>query len=30
MWNATMYNCYGQERMQPSIDLVNQIREKKF
>ncbi len=30
MWNATMYNCYGQERMQPSIDLVNQIREKNF
>ena len=30
MWNAGMYNQYGQERMQPSLDLVNRIRERNF
>lgn len=30
MWNAGMYNRYEQERMQPSIDLVNRMRERNF
>lgn len=30
MWNAGMYNQYGQERMQPSLDLVNRIQERNF
>lgn len=30
MWNAEIYNRYGKERIQPSIDLVGRIREMKF
>lgn len=30
MWNAEIYNRYGKERIQPSIDLVARIREMKF
>lgn len=30
MWNADIYNYYGKERIQPSIDLVNRIRDKSF
>ena len=30
MWNAEVYNRYGKERIQPSIDLVGRIREMKF
>lgn len=30
MWNADIYNCYGKERIQPSIDLVNRIIDKDF
>ena len=30
MWNAEIYNRYGKERIQPSIDLVDRIREMKF
>lgn len=25
MWNAEIYNRYGKERIQPSIDLVARI-----
>lgn len=25
MWNAEIYNRYGKERMQPSIDLVDRV-----
>lgn len=25
MWNADIYNKYGKERMQPSMDLVHRI-----
>lgn len=25
-----MYNQYGQERMQPSLDLVNRVQERSF
>lgn len=30
MWNAEIYNRYGKERIQSSIDLVDRIREMKF
>ncbi len=30
MWNAEIYNRYGKERIQPSMDLVVRIREMKF
>ena len=30
MWNADIYNYYGKERIQPSIDLVNRIRDKRL
>lgn len=30
MWNAEMYNYYDKERIQPSIDLVNRIRDNCF
>lgn len=30
MWNAEIYNCYGKERIQPSIDLVGRIKDMKF
>lgn len=30
MWNAEIYNRYGKERIQPSIDLVARVREMKF
>lgn len=30
MWNAEIYNRYGKERIEPSIDLVARIREMKF
>ncbi len=30
MWNAEIYNRYGKESIQPSIDLVGRIREMKF
>lgn len=30
MWNAGIYNRYGKERIQPSIDLVNRILDKDF
>lgn len=29
MWNAEIYEQYGKERIQPSIDLVNRIRERR-
>ena len=30
MWNADIYDRYGKERLQPSIDLVNRIGSKQF
>ena len=30
MWNSEIYNRFGRERIQPSIDLVNRIRGKRF
>ena len=30
MWNAEIYNRYGKERIQPSIDLVVRIKDMKF
>lgn len=30
MWNAEIYNRYGKERIQPSIDLVVRLREMEF
>lgn len=30
MWNAEIYNRYGKERIQPSIDLVARIKDMKF
>lgn len=30
MWNADIYERYGKERLQPSIDLVNRIGSKQF
>lgn len=30
MWEAGIYNRYGKERMQPSIDLAGSMREKEF
>lgn len=30
MWNAEIYNCYGNERIQPSVDLINRISDVKF
>ncbi|TCL56905.1 trans-aconitate 2-methyltransferase [Kineothrix alysoides] len=30
MWNADVYNQYGKERMQPSIDLANRMNDKNF
>lgn len=30
MWNADIYNRYGKERIQPSIDLANRMDEKIF
>lgn len=30
MWNADIYDRYGKERLQPSIDLVNRIGNKQF
>ncbi len=30
MWEAGIYNRYGKERMQPSIDLAGRMREKDF
>ena len=30
MWNADIYDRYGKERLQPSVDLVNRIGNKQF
>lgn len=30
MWNADIYDCFGKERLQPSIDLISRIGDKKF
>lgn len=30
MWNAEIYNRYGKERIQPSIDLVARIKDMRF
>lgn len=30
MWNAEIYNRYGKERIQPSVDLVARIKDMKF
>lgn len=30
MWNAEIYNCYGNERILPSVDLINRISDVKF
>ena len=30
MWNADIYDRFGKERLQPSIDLVNRISDKNF
>lgn len=30
MWNSELYNKYGKERIQPSVDLVNRIRDNNF
>lgn len=30
MWNAELYNRYGKERIQPSIDLVARIKDRNF
>lgn len=30
MWNADVYNRYGKERMQPSMDLVHRISDRRF
>lgn len=30
MWNAEIYNLYGKERIQPSIDLIARIKDMKF
>ena len=30
MWNADIYDSFGKERMQPSIDLAARLKDKKF
>lgn len=30
MWNAEIYDSFGKERMQPSIDLAARLKDKKF
>ena len=30
MWNADIYDRFGKERLQPSIDLINRINDKKI
>ena len=30
MWNAEIYEKFGKERLQPSIDLVSRLKDREF